>query len=125
MRGAGVSAQGGQLPRIDRIGLGARLPDRLHLAGVGDTDRVALAVELIVEPLPVEARLERDRHRRRERAQEAVERLERHGQLAHFREHRAARVERARRDVAFMKIEPHESHLRLLSELLEISAQSG
>ncbi len=50
-----------ELAGVDGVRLGACLPDELDLARVGDAHGVALGIELVMEPLPVEAGEDRRR----------------------------------------------------------------
>jgi len=50
----------GQFARVDKISLGARLPNARDVKRVGDTHRVPVFGELGRQPVPVQRRLEPD-----------------------------------------------------------------
>jgi len=99
-----------ELSRVDRIGLGGRLPDQLDLARVGDADGVPECLELIVEPLPVERGFQPHRHWCGQRRKEITERFEHDGHAPHLGDDAPSGVKRARADIALVQIQSDESH---------------
>jgi len=99
-----------ELARVNGVGLGAGLPDELHLVGMGDEDAVAEGRELAFQPVPVERRLERDGQRLRQRAQPSAQRVEAWLEPPVLSEHRARVVECTGRDVPLMNIESDGDH---------------
>jgi hypothetical protein len=100
----------GELARVDGIGLGARLPDELDLIRVGDLDAVALRRELLLEPRPVERRLQHDRQRSREARKPGVDGGEVGRESPLFGDQAAIHVDRTGGDVALMQIHADVDH---------------
>ena len=100
----------GEFARVDRIGLGPRLPNELHVKRVGDACRVPMLRKPSGQPLPVQRRFPPDRHRPWERAEPPKHGLERRGELAYLGDDLTSVIEGARGDVALVKIESDERH---------------
>ena len=82
----------GQLVRINRIGLRARLPNQLAVECMRDPHGIAVFRETRRQPLPVERRFKPDGHRPRQRAEPGNDRLERGGELPDLGDDRTGRI---------------------------------
>jgi len=70
------SQQLSELSCVDRIRFGPGLPYELNLPGIGDAHFVSRALEMIVQPLPVESGFHSNSHRGREPAEEFAKYIE-------------------------------------------------
>ena len=113
-RGEEIHAQQlSQFARVDKINLGARLPNARDVKGVGAANGVIVLRELGGQLLPVQRRFEPYRHRARHSAKPRVHGLDRRRQSPDLRDDLTGGIAGTGGEVARMEIESNERHGRL------------